>query len=83
MRLVWATVTSVESDDPRVQVLAAGLDDGSEGSAIAYPALTGSCAVDDRVLLNTTAVDLSLGTGGHHFVGARAGGGEVGGCRDC
>ena len=30
----------------------------------------------DRVLLNTTAVDLSLGTGGLHFVVARAGTGQ-------
>jgi hypothetical protein len=36
--------------------------------ALAYPALTGSPAVGDRVLLNTTALDLGLGTGGYALV---------------
>ncbi len=41
-----------------------------EGDARAYSltALTGSCSVGDRVVLNTTAVDLALGTGGWHIV---------------
>jgi hypothetical protein len=42
--------------------------------AICYPALCGVCAQGDRVLLNTTAVGLGLGTGGRHFVVARADG---------
>jgi len=46
-------------------------DDGAEGEAICYPSLTGVCSENDRVLLNTTAVDLTLGTGGRHFVVAR------------
>ncbi|MGB9877117.1 MAG: DUF3866 family protein [bacterium] len=33
-----------------------------------FPQLTGSVRVGDKVLLNTTAVKLSLGTGGYHFV---------------
>jgi hypothetical protein len=37
-------------------------------AAIAYTALSGPIAPGDRVLLNTTAVDLGLGTGGWHFV---------------
>jgi hypothetical protein len=37
-------------------------------AAIAYTALSGPVAPGDRVLLNTTAVDLGLGTGGWHFV---------------
>ncbi|WP_330396797.1 DUF3866 family protein [Anaeromicrobium sediminis] len=36
--------------------------------AILYKKLTGKVSVGDRVLLNTTAVELSLGTGGNHFV---------------
>jgi len=40
-------------------------------SAIAYPDLVGEMAVGDKVLLNTTAIDLHLGTGGCHFVLAR------------
>ncbi len=42
--------------------------EGSAGRAIAYPGLTGPVAEGDRVLLNTTAVALGLGTGGYHFV---------------
>ncbi len=36
--------------------------------AIYYTLLTGMLSVGDRVSLNTTAVRLSLGTGGYHFV---------------
>jgi len=73
MRLVWATVSSVEQDREAVQRLAVELDDGSAGVALAYRALGVSCELGDRVLLNTTAVDLGLGTGGTHFVVARIG----------
>lgn len=72
MKLVWGTVTGVEA---RADVLELDvtLDDGREGTALCFPRLTGFCAEHDRVLLNTTAVDLSLGTGGVFFVVARAG----------
>ena len=36
--------------------------------ALAYPALTGCPQAGDRVLLNTTALDLGLGTGGYALV---------------
>ncbi len=36
--------------------------------AIAYPDLVGPVTAGDLVLLNTTAVELGLGTGGAHFV---------------
>ena len=39
-----------------------------EERAVNYPDLTGKVEVGDEVLLNTTAVDLDLGTGGVHFV---------------
>jgi hypothetical protein len=41
---------------------------GSSAAAIAYPELTGPVAPGDEVLLNTTAVELGLGTGGFHLV---------------
>src|SRR5438876_7958626 len=41
--------------------------------AIAYPDLVGPVGPGDRVLLNTTAVSLGLGTGGLHFVVALEG----------
>jgi hypothetical protein len=76
MRLVWGTVSGLRPVTGGVQRLEVLLDDGVAGSAIAYPQLSGACAVGDRVLVNTTAVDLGLGTGGVHFVVARAGEGE-------
>jgi hypothetical protein len=38
------------------------------GRALAYPQLVGVPEVGDRVLLNTSAVSLGLGTGGYHLV---------------
>lgn len=74
MRLVWGLVTASEPPEAGAQRLAVLLDDTGESSAaVAYPSLSGRCAEGDRVLCNTTAVDLSLGTGGEHFVVARAG----------
>jgi len=67
MNLIWGTITQDIGDHLLVSV------DGREGEsrAIAYPDLVGPVTVGDRVLLNTTAVDLKLGTGGDHFVVAR------------
>jgi hypothetical protein len=42
--------------------------DGTPVRALAYPALTGFPRVGDRVLLNTTALELGLGTGGYALV---------------
>lgn len=39
-----------------------------EYKAIVYPKLTGDVSIGDVVKLNTTAIDLNLGTGGYHFV---------------
>ena len=44
--------------------------DGAELTALAYPALTGRPQVGDRVLLNVTALELGLGTGGYALVTA-------------
>jgi hypothetical protein len=40
----------------------------TEAPAVAYPALTGPAAAGDNVILNTTAVELGLGSGGFHIV---------------
>jgi hypothetical protein len=42
--------------------------DGARAVAVAYPELSGRPAPGDRVLLNVTAVELGLGTGGVHLV---------------
>ena len=49
-------------DDIRVNI------NGEVQRAYNYPKITGSINVGDEVILNTTAVELSLGTGGYHFV---------------
>jgi hypothetical protein len=41
---------------------------GGLSKAVCYPPLTGRASAGDRVLLNTTAVALDLGSGGRHFV---------------
>jgi Protein of unknown function (DUF3866) len=45
--------------------------DGVGRTAVSYPHLVGRLGVGDRVLVNTTARDLALGTGGVDFVVAR------------
>jgi hypothetical protein len=42
--------------------------DGATAAAISYPDLSGEVGPGDTVLLNATAVDLGLGTGGMHLV---------------
>jgi hypothetical protein len=44
------------------------MPDGLSARAYALTALTGECALGDQVILNTTAVELQLGTGGWHVV---------------
>jgi len=78
MRLVWGTVTSVDEADPSVERLMVLVDGAlAPHRAVSYPPLAGACKAGERVLCNTTAVDLGLGTGGEHFVVARAGEGVM------
>ncbi|MGH2641363.1 MAG: DUF3866 family protein [Actinomycetota bacterium] len=42
--------------------------EGEVAPAIAYPAMSGDVVPGDAVILNTTAMDLGLGTGGVHLV---------------
>jgi hypothetical protein len=59
----------VELGDAREGAVELSVDiEGRAERALAYPALVGTCDPGDRVLLNTTAVDLELGTGGLHLV---------------
>jgi len=62
-----AKVLAVEESRPgllRLRLTA----DGVERRAICYPDITGACAAGDEVLINTTATDAGLGTGGVDFV---------------
>jgi len=60
-------VTKITTDRSAVQELIVEID-GTASCAVNYPPLTGTVENGDEVLLNTTAVDLGLGTGGAHFV---------------
>jgi len=54
-----------EKDDVQWLKVAIGVD---EFSAINYPSISGMVKPGDEVILNTTAVEQGLGTGGYHFV---------------
>ena len=60
---VTATVSEVLAERPGLQRVAT-----DEGRAYVLTDLVGTVAVGDRVVLNTTAVGLGLGTGGWHVV---------------
>lgn len=68
MNTAWAEVISVESPRHGCIRLTCRMPDGGTAPALAYPALGARVRAGDRVLLNTTAMELGLGTGGLHFV---------------
>jgi len=70
------TVLSAEEVRPGFVELEVEVE-GRRERALAYPLLTGPVAEGDRVLLNTTAQSLGLGTGGYHFVVAALEGREM------
>lgn len=57
----------IKSENDQIQDLIVDVD-GEEARAYNYIGLTGRAQVGDSLVLNTTAVELSLGTGGAHFV---------------
>lgn len=63
-----AEVTDIISDRPGLQRVAVRMPDGSHARAYSVTQLTGGCDVGDRLIVNTTAVELGLGTGGWHVV---------------
>ena len=67
--ITWrdGTVSGVRREWPGAVELDV-LVDGTRVRALAYPALTGRPRPGDRVLVNTTALDLGLGTGGYALV---------------
>jgi hypothetical protein len=67
IRLRRGVVRSVTDRRPGAQELEVDVDGGS-APAISYPDLVGEVAAGETVILNTTAVDLGLGTGGLHLV---------------
>ena len=76
IRIRRARVIDVVEERPGATQVRVDVE-GAEASAIVYPDMVGSVAPGDSVLLNTTAVDLDLGTGGVHFVIAVENGPEL------
>lgn len=66
-RVKRGLVLAVLQEAPGLQEVTVQAE-GETGRAVNYPDLTGPVREGDRVLLNTTACFLKLGTGGHHFV---------------
>lgn len=67
IRFRRGVVTAVNCRRPGITEIAVIVGDREE-KAVNYDRITGLVEVGDRVLLNTTAVDRGLGTGGFHFV---------------
>ena len=63
-----AEVLAVRQQTGNCEELFVRLRDGQQANALNYPPLTGPAAKGDIVVLNTTAVELGLGSGGYHFV---------------
>jgi Protein of unknown function (DUF3866) len=72
--ITWrnATVSGTRREWPGAVELDVSVDgapaEGGQVRALAFPALTGRPRPGDRVLVNTTALDLGLGTGGYALV---------------
>lgn len=62
-----ATVKKITHMDPDLVKMIVEIG-GDEARAISYPVLTGPVAEGDSVIVNTTAVELALGSGGFHVV---------------
>lgn len=60
-------VTDVLDDSASVQRVKVDLEDGAL-EAVVYPEMTGAVQAGDHVVVNTTGVELGLGTGGVGFV---------------
>ncbi|MMZ56581.1 hypothetical protein D1872_184770 [compost metagenome] len=73
--IVWSfgTVMRIIREEETVQELEVQMMDEETAQALNYPQLIGRIQAGERVVLNTTAVDLELGSGGKHFVSARIG----------
>lgn len=60
-------VDSIKEKSEKLEDIRVNIN-GEIQKAYNYPKMTGSVNVGDEVVLNITAVELSLGTGGYHFV---------------
>ncbi len=61
-------VKSILVQRPGVDIVSLNFDEGDTVQAINYNKLTGKIKPGHMVVINTTAVELGLGTGGYHFI---------------
>ncbi|MGQ9523572.1 MAG: DUF3866 family protein [Armatimonadota bacterium] len=71
LAVATGVVVDIAEDLPCLQKVVVRIGDGPENPCVGYPSLCGVLRRGDRVLVNTTAVDLGLGSGGVHFVVAK------------
>lgn len=67
IKMVEGTVNEIYFEDDYITKFIA-LIGATEYKCVNYNCLTGNININDNVLLNTTAIELQLGTGGFHFV---------------
>lgn len=60
-------VTEILDSDENIDTVKVNIE-GNVSRAYNYKKITGKVLIGNKVLLNTTAVELSLGTGGYHFI---------------
>jgi hypothetical protein len=78
IRIRNGRVTAIRARRPGATEATVSVEpEGDEARALGYDHLVGPLEVGDRVMLNTTAVALGLGTGGFHVVMARLDGGQL------
>ncbi|MFW5986263.1 MAG: DUF3866 family protein, partial [Halanaerobiales bacterium] len=63
-----ARIKKIDKRRSGVEFVTINISGKGSSRAINYTPLTGNVNTGDRVIVNTTAVDLSLGTGGYHFI---------------
>ncbi|WP_134683211.1 DUF3866 family protein [Brevibacillus migulae] len=69
LRVAAAKVVEIQQEQDGWQLLEIEqMQNGERGLAICYWKGSGKCGIGDKVTINTTAVELGLGTGGCHFV---------------
>ena len=67
LTLKAAVVIGIDFESPQVQFVRVEVE-GRPARAVNYPALGDRVSLGQRVLVNTTSVELSLGSGGYHFI---------------
>lgn len=67
----YGTVMRIVRDEEALQELEVRLVNEEVALALNYPELTGRASPEECVIVNTTAVELGLDSGGKHFVTAR------------